>query len=80
MKRLKNLSQAELAQVFGGAYQLRYLQLVGWSHQAAPVPPGPNGVPGGGGIPGGPLAIAASKYCAEHPGGCNNIPPTQPRD
>ena len=74
MTKLKKLSRAELAQVSGGAYKTMTLQLGSWGRQSAALPPF------GGGIPGGPLAEAAFKSCVDHPGACNTIPPSQPRD
>ncbi len=74
MTKLKELSGAELAQVSGGTYKIMVLQLGRRGRQSTAMPPV------GGGIPGGPLVEAAFQYCADHPGACNNIPPTQPRD
>ena len=71
MTQLKALSRAELAWVSGGLFKMMAFDLGGRGGPSSPF---------GGGMPGGPLMEPILKWCADHPGACTNIPPTQPRN
>ena len=73
MRNLKKLTREEIAQVSGGAVRMATFDFASRGGQ----PTGPT--PFGGGMPGGPLMEPILKWCADHPGACTNIPPTQPR-